>query len=379
MTKILLALCASQVAGLDLFEASQIAGRNFHSVDAATQYARDLESKSTADEHEIMKTLLKARGQWHPRAEALVQEVAKRPAPSGRRLATTPGDVCQADTEALCNTQVDTQCKPCKWEYGSCSANECGHYKDEATCCANANKIKTGCAWSGSSCYVKDCSDVKSWGTGSDEDEKCDAQPGCTAPCKGDAKATFKECEVGAASAWTCVEGKTKQATTGVAMDGDVALAALGQALTSIGNDPCTILDCAVCMKTTQCAQKPTKAMTGECKARCTGFAKTEADVKCLFCGQKAAGCTMEQPTPFASCTTVALTDVVKPVQRTTCKASCDSANSACSAAGVTDGNCKCTITPDANGMCVQPLVARAPTSSVAVTGLLALVAAKLL
>jgi len=318
-----------------------IQGLDFNNMDDVTSFANDVKSKTSEEEQAVLMTLLKERGQWHPEAESLLNDVVERP--SSRRMADSGVNKhCDAgEDETMCGAQVDSQCAKCVFDKfrKKCRENTCDDYKAKAACCANAVKIPTGCFWNPDSerCFEKSCKTVGNRkGRMTDDavtNTLCKEQPGCSLVCETEngAKTGMSkgagECLV--KGDYTC---KSENGKTTAELK-NAPTADLGSLMGALGGNSanCNILDCSQCLKSDDCAAKQLSVKAGgTCNKRCSAIAPSKEAVECLFCGQKAAGCVAKQATPFTSCDAVATTDIIKVEPEAKCAAACATAKAAC-------------------------------------------------
>jgi len=297
---------------------------------------KEVEAKASAEEIETLRTLLLARSKWHPDAPELLNNVLSRPSTMHKTMHQRRLEVsCSEYTDSSCSTMADfkTECNPCRWENNQCEEARCSSYTDQATCCANANKVKGGCFWNqystpwgnsnaGECVEQGDCGEMakgkctETWGTAATQcaeaQSVCEAINGCKWSACGGCHKTSETC--------TCEAGST---TCSTGSDD-----AMGQAMLGLltGNTGCGITDCAMCMKDSSmsgtsptCETVATK-MTTECNAKCGRIVHNSDEAKCFarkegMCGQTVAECSADtlpascQPTtePVSTCAQLCL------------------------------------------------------------------------
>jgi len=344
--------------------------------------AAEVQAKASSEEIDVLRSLLLARRDWHPKAPVLLQKVLGRGyghsvnKSVGRRLAASCYDYTDNET---CEQMADpnTACGGCKWyeQWNQCMSNSCNDYTSQETCCANANKVQTGCFWNNdtSSCVtLGDCAEMANGKCGDNQygyeatecteaKPVCEAIPGCKWNACGGCMDTGMECD--------CDNDQKQCIDTSAVMD------------TLMGNTGCALTDCVLCMKRGEddqfgglsgnpptCDEMAQMRTHPKCSSTCPLVIHDDAEAKCLLdrenlCGNKTVqSCTAEDPP--ASCGTG---QKMEP----TCDQKCASFDATCNTASP-ESNCKAegpvsaASMPAAHSIVLVGIVAAALTSTFA-------------
>eukprot|EP00933_Yihiella_yeosuensis_P081978 TRINITY_DN95702_c0_g1_i1.p1 TRINITY_DN95702_c0_g1~~TRINITY_DN95702_c0_g1_i1.p1 ORF type:complete len:348 (-),score=53.96 TRINITY_DN95702_c0_g1_i1:208-1251(-) len=191
-------------------------------------------------------------------------------------------------------------CKGCVWDskFQMCNRKRACDYKDQKSCCANADAIVASCYWTGSTCVEKKCDQVAKHlgtrGVGPEAQAECAKHPGCQYTCGGCRdKGMTCTCSQGSAFAECSNPG---------------AMALLGQLLMLMGEtqkkqENCKVTKCMKCLGnnkagSTIVTSDVKKAIAGTCKDICAGVYDCDAEINCGACPEKVA--TTDSCTPIA-------------------------------------------------------------------------------
>jgi len=165
------------------------------------RFVNDLAKNCVADECDILHTLLRDRGSWHPAAPTVLEKV------SSRRL-SEEDRYCYGRAQDACTTQPAWLNDPyggtpgygckgsCVWvdRDNNCQEPNCELYESSDTCCDNAMNVPSGCIWmadnnsdKGGSCRTMVCSRMDEW--------TCAAVKGCKVECDACSPEHFTDCD----------------------------------------------------------------------------------------------------------------------------------------------------------------------------------------
>lgn len=243
------------------------------------RFVNDLAKNCVGDECDILHTLLRDRGNWHPAAPTVLEKV------SSRRLSSTRYCHDRA-TEDVCTKPAlvypdSGECKvsSCVWVdrdgYSSCWEPECELYTSSEACCDNADNVPSGCYWNANSgeCVAPHCHNL--------DESTCASMKACKFECDDCHPVHYTECEPYSPGDSHCSCGPPEDP------GGDYD--AQQNALIN-----CPAMGCSMCLKGWGGAvlgssgmsvdkEKVKELYKGTCNQNCTDIAQCEAEAVCLM------------------------------------------------------------------------------------------------